>query len=169
MVKLRDIKTINSAKEFYRGLEDDARIPIPNQLPNTWGQRLEMDITRKRRHYWIWSENRSRGKTENKDTWNETYRVQVNPHYESWWDTIHRQTEAIIFDGYHGKTLLGFDELEKLCDGKDFRMNRKGEPVAKLDRKIFVIILSNSPISDVYVHKKAQDILYERFIEINVD
>lgn len=165
LVKLKDMLNIHRNKEFYRRLQEDIRKPLPYFLPNTWGKVLPLQIGRKRRHYWIWSRQTDKGKTTNMEHWAKDYRVQVDPNIKGWWDPIHKSTEAIIFDGYQGSSVLQYNEIEKLCDGH-FKMDLKyGEPQV-LDRKIFIIILCNKPIVETYPNKK--EIILARFNEIEL-
>lgn len=155
-------------EELIEEREYNKKPDIPQFLDNSWGKWLEMNITVKKRNYWFWSKEFSKGKTFNRKIWTDKYRIQCNPYRDGRWQRVLDSTEAIVFDPYGGKTgSLPWDELEELCNGRGCNINIKGERQQTLKKDLFVIILCNLSIQEVYPFK--HNMLSERFILINLD
>lgn len=134
-------------------------IEIPSWLPNPWGFLLQSDSYKKRRHYWIWSNQPNRGKT----TWARDMETKFGAYIKSGGDftywSVSGNEPICILDEYNGAGLK-FHQLNSLCDGTfEARIFMGG--LLKFRPKL-VFVLSNLSLRDIYPYK--YELLEARFI-----
>lgn len=138
--------------------------PLPTWIPNPWGLLLLSGRLAKRRHLWIWSRRPNFGKSYHfakplvRDYG--CYLHSGGGTFVYWGSDLHAGTKCIILDEYNAAG-LPFHELNTLCDGNG-RFNRKYLSAVQLEEPL-IIVLSNSPIEEIYPFK--YELVKERFIE----
>lgn len=152
-------------QEHLAALKEEELKPDADAFIDTpWGFKIEVDIDKKKCHYWLYSHEPNQGKTTFGEMLTEKYRAAFYHYSEIFQNQIIPQTEILILDEYRGQ--LKISELNQICDGKKY-FSHKGKPNFMLNTKPMVIVLSNRTIQEIY--KNAQDVslVYARFTEIN--
>lgn len=117
----------------------------------------------KKKHYWIWSEAKNRGKTTFIKSL-EKYGVMRWCFDEKFQEYIQGQ-QILAFDGYRPPRTLLMSQLENICDG-EYKIAKKGGGQTR-PKDLIVVICSNLPPEEVYPNK--WDVGAVRFNVINLD
>lgn len=134
--------------------------PLPTFLPNPWGWVLFGQRANKRRHYWIFSRQPSKGKTTLfAEPLVKEYRCYYKAGDYTYW-SIQGDEQCVILDEYNTPALK-WSSLNSMADGGfEYRIFQAG--LRKLNKPL-IIVLSNQSIADLYPFMNST--LYARFIE----
>lgn len=149
----------------FRRDEQSRRVQqLPPFLPNPWAKVLPVYNNRKKRHYWIYSDQPNLGKTHHfAKPLAEEYGGVIQSNDFTYWNVCFG-LKLLILDEYNS-ALLKFAQLNSICDGTfGFRLFQGG--VVRLDG-LTLIILSNTSLSTLYPFM--HHLLLARFIEIKLD
>lgn len=140
-------------------------VQVPSHLPNPWGCLLPYPGNGKKRHWWIWSKQPNKGKTQHfAKPLRDNYGFVIATGEFTHWN-IDSRTPGIVLDDYN-HARLKYDSLNQLADGTyNFRVAYRG--VVQISNQFIVIVCSNQPIRSLYPNM--YELLEARYNELNVD
>lgn len=137
---------------------------LPDEIPNPWGLRLQVETDIKKCHYWFYSTRPNKGKTTGVilPLVRDFNAVVIDP--KSTYHEIRKTTKVICLDEIK-KGDLKYNELNRWCDGfGKFRVFFGGN--IELIAKPLIIICSNFSIDEVFPFKN--ELIHARFNEVDV-
>lgn len=152
--------------QYEEMMEEAKKEDLPSRLETNWPNiTFNIDLDLKQCHLWIYSSGSNKGKT--------TFLLSLMKKYRCYWynigenfqESIHPQTEVILFDEFKGGVPI--TTLNLICDGT-YKFPQKGKAPILLRQKPLVIVCSNFSISETYQNSKV-DNLQSRFQEISLD
>lgn len=155
-------KKLKSDLDEYKHDTDYVRTDLPGWLPNAWGKVLPLCLRKKRRHYWIYSDEPNKGKTTFAKELEQMYCVCLQCGDFSYWRISGRE-RIVILDEFN-TAKLKYSEINAMCDGTfGYRVFQGG---LKRLKDPFILILSNQSIASMYPFMNS--LLYARFNEIKL-
>lgn len=149
---------------YFQDLADE-RARLPPWLPNPWGKLLPTKVAKKKRHYWIFSDQPNLGKTTLfAQPLAAEFRVLLKAGDFTYWN-IRGDEECIIIDEYN-TPCLKWSTLNSMADGLfEYRVIYTG--LRRLETRPIIIILSNQHLTTLYPNMNIY--LLERFNVIKLD
>lgn len=143
-----------------------AKEELPDELPNTWGIRLQINTDKKQCHFWIYSTKPNFGKTTFMLDMLARYRASQYNTGELYQNQISKDTELVIFDEFTGG--IPVCKLNQICDGTFLFPQKFGLKPTMLNQKPLVIILGNRAPEECY-EEKHLSVLMARFNLIDLE
>lgn len=125
----------------------DDREDLPSTIPTTWGFDIEVDIDKKKCHYWIWSRCPSLGKTTFMKELIRKYRVaKITTRIAYSFQPIPLDTEMLVMD----ETLkVPYQDLNEIADG-EMTWGYKGKTGYSIPQKTIFLIFSNKNPAEIF-------------------